>query len=107
MFKDEYQPGELVLVGNTQVEKELDHKAKPCYNGPYEVVQSTKGGLYILKEIDGSVSQRGIAEFFLLPYFPCHSMPLLDKLDDHDKDLDEPEDEPDYEHDDSDDKDND
>ncbi|EGO18769.1 hypothetical protein SERLADRAFT_403548, partial [Serpula lacrymans var. lacrymans S7.9] len=36
MFKNKYQPGELVLVRNTKVEKELDHKAKPCYNGPYE-----------------------------------------------------------------------
>ncbi|EGO21542.1 hypothetical protein SERLADRAFT_336556, partial [Serpula lacrymans var. lacrymans S7.9] len=69
MFKNKYQPGELVLVRNTQVEKELDCKAKPRYNGPYEVVRRTKGGSYVLKEMDGSVSRRGIAAFRLLPYF--------------------------------------
>ncbi|EGO21976.1 hypothetical protein SERLADRAFT_441199 [Serpula lacrymans var. lacrymans S7.9] len=89
------------------LEKELDRKAKPRYNGPYEIVRCTKGGLYVLKEMDGSVSQRAIAAFRLLSYFNQQSMPLLDELDDHDDNLDEPEDEPDYEHNNSDDEDDD
>ncbi|EGN94244.1 hypothetical protein SERLA73DRAFT_155609 [Serpula lacrymans var. lacrymans S7.3] len=106
MFKNEYQPGELVLVRNTQVEKELDRKESLVTMALMKLCDVLKEDHMLLKEMDGSVSRRGIAAFRLLPYFNRHSMPLLDELDDHDNDLDEPEDEPDYEHNDSDDEDN-
>ena len=63
LFRSSYQPGDLVLVCNSQVEKELDHKSKPRYLGPFEVVHRTQGGSYILKEMDGTISARGIAAF--------------------------------------------
>lgn len=63
-----YKPGELVLIRNTRIEKELNRKTKPRYLGPYSVVRRTEGGSYVLRELDGVVSRRGIAAFRLLPY---------------------------------------
>jgi len=36
--KGHYKPGELVLVHNTIIEKELNCKTKPRYLGPFSVV---------------------------------------------------------------------
>jgi transposase InsO family protein len=66
--KGHYKPGELVLIRNTRIEKELNRKTKPRYLGPFAVVRRTTGGSYILRELDGTVSRRGIAAFRLLPY---------------------------------------
>ena len=52
LWCDEYKTGDLVLVQNFRVEKELDRKTKPQYLGPFEVLQCTQGGSYILKEMD-------------------------------------------------------
>ncbi len=52
----------------TQVEKELDRKTKPRYLGPYRVIRRTQGGSYVIQELDGAVSRRGIAAFRLIPY---------------------------------------
>ena len=65
-----FQPGDLVLVRNSQVEKELDRKSKPRYLGPYQIVRQTRGGSYVLQELDGAISRRGIARFRLVPYVP-------------------------------------
>ena len=65
-----FEEGDLVLVRNSQVEKELDKKHKPRYLGPFQIVRRTKGGSYVLKELDGTVSRRGVAHFRLLPYVP-------------------------------------
>ena len=56
----------------SQVEKELDQKSKPRYLGPYEVVRRTQGGSYVLKEMDGTISARGVAAFRLIPYYARH-----------------------------------
>ena len=56
LWRDEYKTGDLVLVWNSRVEKELDQKTKPQYLGPFEVLQCTQGRSYILKEMDGTVS---------------------------------------------------
>lgn len=66
--KGHYKPGELVLIRNTRIEKELNRKTKPRYLGPFAVERRTTGGSYILRELDGTVSRRGIAAFRLLPY---------------------------------------
>ncbi|KDQ55539.1 hypothetical protein JAAARDRAFT_133761, partial [Jaapia argillacea MUCL 33604] len=66
--RQEFNPGELVLKRNTQVEKSMDRKHHPRYLGPYEVIRRTKGGSYILKELDSTTMQRGVARFRLLPY---------------------------------------
>ena len=73
LTKNVYQPGDLVLVRNSKVEKELDRKTKPRYNGPFRVIRRTNKGSYVLEELDGTVSRRGIAGFRLLPYITRNS----------------------------------
>ena len=101
LWRGEYQSGDLVLVRNSRVEKELDRKTKPRYLGPFEVVRRTKGGSYVLKELDGTQSRRGVAAFRLLPYhsrdgkpLPPHELTLDQDSDDSD---DSSDDEPDEE----------
>jgi hypothetical protein len=67
----EFSPGDLVLVRNSTVEKELNRKTKPRYIGPYEVVKRTDQGSYVLKELDGAQSRTRIAGFRLLRYHPA------------------------------------
>lgn len=76
LTKREYKEGELVLVRNKAIEEELDRKHKPRYLGPFAVVRRTKGGSYVLKELDGSVSRRGIAASRLLPYYARDGQPI-------------------------------
>jgi hypothetical protein len=63
-----FLPGELVLVRNTRVEKELNRKTKPRYLGPFIVERQTKGGSYVPREMNGTLSRRGVAAFRLVPY---------------------------------------
>jgi hypothetical protein len=65
-----FKPGAYILVRNSKVEYELSGKTKPCYLGPMIVVHCTKGGAYILAELDGVVSKLCYAAFCLLPYLP-------------------------------------
>ena len=73
------------------MEKELDQKMKPRYLDPFEVLRCTQGRSYILKEMDGTVSRRGVAAFRRLPYHAREGIPLpiddlhLDNLDDSDE----------------------
>src|SRR5882724_3072403 len=50
-----FDVGLLVLVRNSHFEKELNHKTKPHFLGPMVVVHRTKGGAYILAELNGAV----------------------------------------------------
>lgn len=71
------QPGTWVLVRNTRIEKSMDRKQYPRYIGPYIVERRTKGGSYVLKEMDGTIDRRGKAAFRILPYIrrrPTHSI---------------------------------
>ncbi|KAG2030301.1 hypothetical protein BDR03DRAFT_813684, partial [Suillus americanus] len=65
-----FMPGTYVLVCNSKVEYELSRKTKPRYLGPMIVVRRTKGGSYILSELDSSVSKLRCAAFCLLAYLP-------------------------------------
>jgi len=56
-----YAPGDLVLVENTAIEKELNRKTKPRYLGPHKVVRQTQGGSYKLAKVDGAQLARPIA----------------------------------------------
>ena len=98
LFKSSYQPGDLVLVHNSQMEKELYRKSKPHYLGPFKVVCRTQGGSYVLKEMDGTVSAQGIAAFQLIPYYSRHT-PLPASILPDDDDDDENNDENDNEND--------
>jgi len=65
-----FKSGDLVLVRNSKIEKELNKKSKPRYLGPYQIVRQTQGGSYVLQELDGAISRRGVARFRLIPYIP-------------------------------------
>ena len=79
-----FKLGNLVLVWNTAIEKALNRKMQPQYLGPLIVLARNKGGMYIIAGLDGSVFNRPIAAFHVIPYFAQTMIqlpPLNDLLD--------------------------
>ncbi|KAG5641107.1 hypothetical protein DXG03_005983 [Asterophora parasitica] len=72
----DFQPGSLVLMHNTKVEKSLNQKMHPRYLGPLVIMSWNCGGAYIVCELDGSVLHQPIAAFQLLPYLAWESIPF-------------------------------
>ena len=63
---------------NTAIEKSLNRKMCPRYLGPLVVVSRNKGGTYIICELDGTVFDRPIAAFRIIPYHARKSIALPD-----------------------------
>ena len=87
-----FKLGDLVLMRNTAIEKALNKKMKPRYLGPLIVISKNKGGAYIIAELDGTLFDRPIAAFRLVPYFTRKQitlLPLKDLLDISKERLDE------------------
>ncbi|SJL16094.1 uncharacterized protein ARMOST_19612 [Armillaria ostoyae] len=78
----DFKPGRLVLMRNTRVEDSLDSKMEPRYLGPLVVIRRTKGGSYVLAELDGSIVGGTVAQFRVIPYHARHSVELPKKIHD-------------------------
>jgi transposase InsO family protein len=66
----DHQPGALVLIRNSPVEKELNRKHKPRWLGPMVVVKRTPGGAYVCAELSGVVSKLRFAAFRVKKFVP-------------------------------------
>jgi hypothetical protein len=73
-----FRRGRLVIARHTEIEKSLNRKMRPRYLGPLIVISRNKGGAYILCELDGTLLDRPIAAFRLLPYFAREAIVLPD-----------------------------
>ena len=76
-----FQPLDLVLVKNMIVEHSHSAKMLLCYHGPLVVITKTKGGNYIVAELDGSVWQKRVAAFRVVPYKACKQLSLSQSLE--------------------------
>jgi hypothetical protein len=70
MIEKEFLPGEPVLLRNNQLEDTVSiaRKVDNQYMGPYQVVRQTRGGSYILAEMDRTPLRTTVAAFCLIPY---------------------------------------
>ena len=65
---------------HSEVESSLDKKMQPRYKGPMIVVAKSKGGSYVLAEMNGAVSQERVAKFRVLPYFARTKIEMPDGI---------------------------
>ncbi|KAI0353426.1 hypothetical protein OH77DRAFT_1382617, partial [Trametes cingulata] len=66
--RESFESGDLVLVRNSAIEREMNRKHKPRYLGPYEIVRRTRNGSYVIRELNGDIARESVAAFRLLAY---------------------------------------
>jgi hypothetical protein len=81
LTRDVYMKGDLVLVRNNTIETWHNRKYFPRYLGPFVVDRRTKGGSYVLRELDGTLWRKGTAAFRLLPFIDRDD-PIIQELAD-------------------------
>ena len=54
--QQDFHPGNLILVHNSRIEKELNRKTKSCYLGQMVVFCRTTEGSYLLAKLEGAIS---------------------------------------------------
>ena len=68
IHKEDYKPGDFILLRNSRFENSLDKKSKPRYLGPYEVLRKTKGGSYVVMELSGQRKITAQSPNKMIPY---------------------------------------
>jgi hypothetical protein len=56
----DFQPGRLFLVRFTQFKKTVSGKMKPRYLGPMVIIKRTKGGAYLVAEMNSAMFQERV-----------------------------------------------
>ena len=86
IFSYDFQPRALVLARHVAIETSHSRKQLPRFLGPYVVVRRTKGGSYILAELDGAIHANRYAATRLIPYysrtFASNSIPEITSFSD-------------------------
>ena len=78
----DFKPGELVLIRHTKIEKSLNTKMEQRYLGPMVVVRRTRGGSYLVCELNGAMYPGKVAQFRVVPYEARKSIKLSKKIED-------------------------
>ncbi|KNZ74271.1 hypothetical protein J132_07433 [Termitomyces sp. J132] len=76
-----FKPLDLVLVKNRITESSHSTKMLPHFHGPMVVITKTRGGNYIVAELDGSVWQTRVAAFRVVPYKAQRQLELSQRLE--------------------------
>jgi hypothetical protein len=70
------------MVRNTAIEKSLDKKMKPRYDGPMIAVRRSRNGDYVVATMAGAVLRQKVAKFRVIPYFARRRIAIPDNISD-------------------------